>query len=78
MGKPKWVGIHLANLIWLDLDELERLYPDYTRDTLKGKRDFWKKKILKGEAQMPERPPEQQQPHEGKLKSTWEVAAFNR
>jgi hypothetical protein len=76
MGTQVWVGEHLWNLLNLPTSELVKKYPNYTKGTLKGKRSYWKKKLLKGEIEMPKPPSRDKSPevHEGRLKSTWEVA----
>jgi hypothetical protein len=62
MGKAKWVGPDLWNLLNLSLAELQVLYPAEQRNTLKGKRAYWKTKLLEGKIEMPEKPISQPNP----------------
>lgn len=82
MAKPRWKGDELWYLLNLTLQQLEIRYPDYERNTLKGKRAYWRRKIERGEMAMPDKPVETQpEPTigaNGKLKNTWEVAAYDR
>lgn len=75
--KAKWRGDDLWNLLNLPISELVILYPNYTKGTLKGKKHFWKQKLLRGEIEMP-KPPSRDNPTpekgEGRLVKTWEVA----
>ena len=76
MAKPRWVGEHLWNLLNLPLAELARLYPGYTKNTLKGKKAYWKQKLKEGKVTMPPKP--EATPNtpvtEGRLVKSWEVA----
>jgi hypothetical protein len=71
------VGDDLWNLLNLSIAELQSIYPEYTKDTLKGKKQYWKTKLKKGEIEMP-KPPSRDKPTpehgEGRLTKTWEVA----
>ena len=73
-----WTGDNLWNLLNLSLPELYRLYPDYTKDTIKGKRAYWRKQYKKGRVIMPPNPEREPTPVQGQLTKTWEVSAFNR
>jgi hypothetical protein len=55
--KPKWVGTDLHNLLTLSIKELQKIYPEEKQSTLKGKKAYWKKKLLNGEIEMPEKEP---------------------
>ena len=57
MGQPRWTGVDLWNLLNLPMAKLVGLYPEYTKDTLKGKKAYWKAKLRKGEIKMPENSP---------------------
>lgn len=46
MGRAKWIGQRRDDLLYLSLDELCEKYPEYSRDTLKGKRGYWRRKVL--------------------------------
>lgn len=59
MAKPRWVGEDLWRLLSLSVPELTKIYPQYSRGTLKGKKAYWKNKLKKGEIKMPEKPPRQ-------------------
>lgn len=61
MGKPIWTGDNLWHLLNDNLSELIQRYPQYTEGTLKGKRNYWRKKIILGEITMPPKP--EQSPH---------------
>jgi hypothetical protein len=74
MGRARWVGRHLWNLLNLPVSELVVLYPEYSRDTIKGKKAYWKQKLKEGKITMPEKPAEQPQVTEGRLVKSWEVA----
>lgn len=67
----RWSGEHLWNLLHLDWEAFHTKYPDVTKNTWKGKRGYWRKKIMSGETLSPEAP-------EPKLVKSWESAAFNR
>ncbi len=54
--KPKWAGDDLFNLLTLGWAEFHKLYPEEKKNTWKGKKSFWKKKILNGEIEMPPKP----------------------
>lgn len=56
MGKAKWTGDALWYLLNEDLAKLLARYPQYTEGTLKGKRNYWRRKLILGEIQMPEQP----------------------
>lgn len=56
MGKAKWVGDDLWHLLNDNLSELIQRYPQYSEGTLKGKRNYWKRKLILGEIQMPPKP----------------------
>lgn len=56
MGNPRWVGGDLWNLLNLSNAELVRIYPQYSKDSLKGKKAYWKKKLEEGKITMPEAP----------------------
>ena len=80
-GHTRWgKHPHLSNLYWLKISELETLYVAYTRGTLKGKKSYWTNKIKRGEVPMPPKPEKEptMEDKAGRLKSTWEVAAFDR
>lgn len=72
MGKPQYTGAKLASLIHDEWEQFHRKYPDVLYNTWKGKRQYWKSKINKGETPMPPSP--EQLPPEPKLVKTWEVA----
>lgn len=55
--KPKWVGADLYNLLTLGWPEFHKLYPEEKKNTWKGKRSFWRKKLNNGEIEMPEKEP---------------------
>ena len=78
----RWVGEHRWNIINLPIKELEELYPDYTKNSLKGKKGYWKKQLKEGKIDMPPTPEKEPTPVEGQLDGrlykTWEVSAFNR
>lgn len=81
MGKQVWEGEHLARLIHWPISKLMEYYPAYTKGTLKGKKAYWSTKINNGETPMPKPPksgPEVANQHEGRLKSTWEAAAYDK
>lgn len=61
MGKQKWQGDDLWHLLNDSLSELIQTYPQYTEGTLKGKRNYWKRKIILGETTMPPKPERQPQ-----------------
>lgn len=56
--KAKWTGADLWNLLNLSLAELGSLYPLEKKNTLKGKRHYWKQKLLNGDIEMPESTPQ--------------------
>lgn len=56
MANPKWKGNDLWWLLNEDLSKLVARYPQYTLGTLKGKRAYWKQKLILGEIQMPPKP----------------------
>ena len=58
MAKAKWQGDDLWYLLNEDLSNLLTRYPQHTEGTLKGKRNYWKRKIILGETKMPEKPQE--------------------
>lgn len=64
MGRQVWVGPHLWRLLNLPIAELVKIYPAYTRDTIKGKRSYWKAKYLKGEIEMPPKPEREPKPYD--------------
>lgn len=72
--KQVWAGKHLHNLLNLPIKELEILYPDYTKGTLKGKKAYWLKQLKEGKIKMPPRPESEPAPQTGKLVRTWETA----
>lgn len=86
MGRSaKWVGDDLYNLLNLPIQKLTKIYPDYKRDTLKGKKAYWTKKLQNGEIKMPPSPEHEPQPQQGQLPDpvgrlykTWETSAFNK
>lgn len=61
MGKARWVGDDLYYLLNESLSQLLQRYPQYNEATLKGKRAYWRRKIILGETVMPPKPsnPEQ-------------------
>lgn len=61
MGKRVWKGDDLWHLLNDDLSSLIQRYPQYTEGTLKGKRAYWRRKLILGEATMPEQPKEESQ-----------------
>lgn len=67
MGKARWVGVHQQRLYWWSLAKLAEQYPDYSKDTLKGKKYPLIKKVKEGKIPMPEKPPESNEQHEGQL-----------
>lgn len=71
MAKARWTDEHLWNLLHLSWDEFHAKYPDVKKNTWKGKKVFWRKKIMSGEIVSPQEP-------EQRLVKTWESAAFNR
>jgi len=64
MGKTVWRGDELWYLLNESLSQLIQRYPQYTEGTLKGKRAYWKRKIILGEVKMPPKP-EQPPQNEG-------------
>lgn len=56
MAKAKWVKDDLWYLLNEDLATLLQRYPQYTEGTLKGKRNYWNRKLILGEIQMPPKP----------------------
>jgi len=78
MGNQRWVGEHLWNLLNKEPAELTKLYPSYSKDTLKGKRSYWKKQLREGKIQMPPTPEQEPTEHIGRLYKTWETSAFNK
>lgn len=54
--KAKWTGADLWNLLNLPVRELLVIYPSEKRNTLKGKKHYWKTKLQKGEIEMPPSP----------------------
>lgn len=54
--QPKWTGVDRWNIINLPLSELVKKYPGEKKNTLKGKKAYWKDKLLKGEIEMPPSP----------------------
>jgi len=61
-AKAKWTGVDLWNLINLPLGDLVNIYPDEKKNTLKGKKAYWKQKLLNGEITMPPSPESQPNP----------------
>lgn len=55
--QPKWVGEDLYNLLTLGWPEFHKLYPEEKKNTWKGKKVFWRKKVNNGEIEMPEKEP---------------------
>lgn len=53
--QAKWQGADLHNLLTMPIAELVQLYPQEKKDTLKGKKAYWKKKLERKEIEMPER-----------------------
>lgn len=78
MAKPRWTGEHLWNLLNLSLPELYKLYPDYRKSTIKGKRSYWKKKYEEGKIAMPPKPEREPTVQEGRLYKTWETSAYDK
>lgn len=62
MGKARWVKEDLWYLLNAPMSLLQEMYPEYSVQTLKGKRAYWKQKLEKGYIKMPEAP---QKPPEG-------------
>jgi hypothetical protein len=56
MAHAKWVGDDLYHLLNDSLAELAQRYPQYTEGTIKGKRGYWKHKLILGEIKMPPKP----------------------
>jgi len=56
VGKPVWAGERLYFLLTETIEELHNRYPEYTKNTLKGKKAYWKRKVTNGEIEMPPRP----------------------
>lgn len=56
MGKPVWTGDNLWYLLNLPTSELVSKFPQYTEGTIKGKKVYWRKKLMLGEVTMPPRP----------------------
>ena len=57
MGRPKWgKGEHLYNLINYPISKLEKIYRDYTKGSLSGKKAYWKEKVMSGAVAMPKAP----------------------
>lgn len=54
--KAKWTGDKLWHLLNDSLAELIQRFPQYSEDTLKGKRAYWRRKLILGEITMPEKP----------------------
>lgn len=82
--KPKWgLQPHLSNIYHLTPKELQKIYPDYALNTLKGKRAYWRKQVQEGkipEPPMAEKEPPVHQgqiPEGGTLRKSWEVAAYD-
>lgn len=73
---------HLSNLYWLTIKELTKIYPSYSKGTIKGKKYYWIKKVKEGEVGMPPPPENEPTTHEGqlggRLYKTWETSAFDR
>ena len=69
MGNPKYTGDLLWDTLNLNWTEFHKKHPTILKNTYKGKRSYWRKKIESGEVIMPEEP---------RLTKTWESAAFNR
>ena len=74
MGRRVWQGELLDDLLTLKWKDFSKKYPDIKKNTYKGKRVYWKNKILEGAEPMPEGI----ENVEGRLYKTWEVSAFNR
>lgn len=68
MAKAKYTGDLLWDTLNLKWSEFHKKYPDIKQGTYKGKRVYWRKKLMAGEISMPEEP---------KLVKSWEAAAFN-
>lgn len=64
MGKARWTGDHRWRLLNYTLKELCEYYPSYSKQTLKGKRAYWRKKLERGEITMPPRPEGEPIPHQ--------------
>jgi hypothetical protein len=60
--QAKWVGGDLYNLLNLPLADLLQLYPAEKKSTLKGKKHYWKTKLLEGKITMPPKPESQPNP----------------
>ena len=77
-----WEGNDRWNLLNLPIAELCRLYPDYTKDSLKGKKAYWKKQLKEGKITMPPSPEQEPTPHHGQLErrlyKTWETSAYDK
>lgn len=56
MAKAKWTGDKLWYLLNESLSQLIQRYPQYSESTLKGKRAYWRRKLILGEVTMPEKP----------------------
>lgn len=72
MGRARWVGADLYRLLNLPVSELVKIYPQYSKGTLKGKKSYWKKQLKEGKIEMPN--PETTEVTEGRLVKSWEVA----
>lgn len=69
MGKPKYTGDLLWDVLSLNWAEFHKKHPEIKLNTYKGKRSYWRSKLAEGKIEMPEEP---------RLVKSWEVSAFNR
>lgn len=65
MSKPRWNGDALWYMLNENLSQLVQRYPQYSEGTLKGKRNYWRRKITLGETRMPPKPHEQSPENNG-------------
>lgn len=59
MTKARWQGDDLYHLLNDSLSQLLQRYPQYNEGTLKGKRNYWNRKLTLGEITMPPKPEQQ-------------------
>jgi hypothetical protein len=69
MGKAKYTGDLLWDCVNLNWADFHKRHPEIKRNTYKGKRGYWKAKIMSGEVAMPPEP---------ELVNEWDSAAYNR
>lgn len=67
MGNAKWVGDLLWDCLNLNWSKFHVKHPEITNGHYKGKRAYWRAKLMTGEIVMPPEP-----------SKSWEAAAYNR